>query len=928
MWEKMNKVFKTRTRSSVYVAIISMLFFSISGAVLTIFGKEFPENYQWLFINPSYTNNPKAGWIIGVWSTVLAIHGTIAALSITFMSMFATEVSTSSKKRFESITRKFIFNKYKFLSFSMEAACGLLTGIFLIAIGGGAIQYSISISISLFFIVSYTKIYYRLYFLTENKNSVSNLLLNEFSLCGLNHQEDIKERTLKNEKLSQKTLTLKCITLSSPLPRVEDNEKEEYFIISSSDEELVNFDERKLQILDDFLEPLSKISPIKLYIDIEFNRKNNAIQALFKYREERHKPKLENAKKMARQAFLFSSIKEESTNYNECVDAVVGHIFDGLYSGDVTSLKFGLECVSNLSSSGEFESLLMKLDRVITTSGVEKSFQPHILANFYKKLFSLGLPSSNSKPQFKIFTSMLDLPFYIYDEQTYSIYFNEINGRLEDLSKYEKKSTIDGFLSRYINATFKHMEARNYNVFETNTNFLTKLEYLENSDDRNTLSQHQILLLNAATYNITLLLMRVNFINVKLGNVKYKQEREKIFYLLNKWLSARFFNELYFLDETYIEIFMTHSKRDLSHSISKIREISDGEVYGVSEKPTYMAILMLFYTSHSFGSFLSLAFIRDIKKFHKATGITTYSLEEMIKITESDEFIEACIQLESLKQNKTELDEIETIKKEVTQKNIKLKSELENIRSSILKIISDEVRETEISVEITEKYSQEITTHFIKNLSKIIDIEQCIESEINGPVTYTRPLSKRELIAPVDGCFYSRSPENHSMSTIYSLIRSALGKLEEIGYEVEHLDDIDNSISTKLVTIEYMIKDRSATYRFVKGINIVDDKETLKLPEPGIYYMNIQDSFNLQFNKQKPLSISFEPIKQTADKQINNYEFLSLISISPNIIIAPKGIIKLQFLSLKKCAELFEIKEEENRSLLAMRTEIAPDDKL
>lgn len=926
MLGNVNKIFKAR--SSVYVAIITMLFFSVGGAFLTILGKEFPKNYQWLFINPSYTNNEKAGWIIGVWSSVLGIHGTIAALSITFMSMFATEASTSSKKRFESITRKFIFTKYKFLNFSMDAICGLLTGIFLLSIGGGAIQYSISISISLFFIVSYTKIYYRLYFLTENKNSVGKLLLGEFTSCGSNYREDIKARFIKNEEFSEKATALKCIKLSSPLPQIDGNEKEEFFIISSDNETLTNFNEKKLKRLDHILQSQIKNSPNKLFFDVDFNRQNNLIHAKFIYESDYQDNEIEKIKKMADQVFIFLCDKEDATNYHECVDAVVGHIFDGLLSGDITALEFGLECISNLSSSGEFESMLMKLDRLITTSGVEKSFQTHILANFYKRLLYCSLHDSNSNPRFFIFNSMLDLPFYIYDEQTYLNYFIKINDKLEYLSKYESHDTIDGYLSRYINATIKHMESRYYSVFEINTKFLTNREYLENNQDRDALSGHQTLLLNAAVYNITLLIMRLNFINAKSDNTKHIEEKEKIFSLLVEWLSAKFFKELYYLEDTYTQIFTISSRRELSNSVSKINEIPDGEVYGISNTPYYMAIITLLYTSYLWGNFLSLAFIRDIKKFHIATSITTHSIEEMIKITESEDLIIACIKLEALKKRKSEIDDSEELRQDVVQKTKKLKSELESIKSSISKIISDEVYQTKISDKLTETYTQEITTHFINNVNKIIDLDLCISSEIYEPVCYTRNLNKRELIEPIDGCFYSRNPEIHSMETVYSLIRKALGFLPKTGYTIEHLEDVDDSISKRLVTIEYMITDRSTSYRFIKGINIKDNDGALKLPEPGLYYMDIQADLNLQFNKKKPLTITFETIEQTSGQLKNSYEHLSTISIAANIIIEPKRKINLKFLSLQKCAELLKRKEDEYRSLISQHTNAEPNDKL
>lgn len=139
---------------------------------------------EYLFLTPSFLNDTKLNWTTSVWAGVLGIHGTIAALSITFMGMFVSQVSSYSEAGFKDICKSLLLRRNKFLSFSLNSIFSLLCGIVLLACGGGIIAYIISIAVSLFFILSYGLMYLKLYDVTENPTVITDYLFTELKSTG------------------------------------------------------------------------------------------------------------------------------------------------------------------------------------------------------------------------------------------------------------------------------------------------------------------------------------------------------------------------------------------------------------------------------------------------------------------------------------------------------------------------------------------------------------------------------------------------------------------------------------------------------------------------------------------------------------------------------------------------------------------------
>ncbi|HFZ2452093.1 TPA: hypothetical protein ACIJ2S_004603, partial [Klebsiella pneumoniae] len=158
----------------------------------------FDVPYKYLFVSPSFYNYAYLNWIGSVWGSILGIHGTIAALSITFMSMFVGQVSTSSEYGFESISKELLLRKHNFLSFSIHSVCSLLCGVFLLLVGSGLLGYMISTFLSLHFIIQYGVMYYKLYNLTEKPEIIKSFLFDAIEDVGHKY-DNINEQGLAIE---------------------------------------------------------------------------------------------------------------------------------------------------------------------------------------------------------------------------------------------------------------------------------------------------------------------------------------------------------------------------------------------------------------------------------------------------------------------------------------------------------------------------------------------------------------------------------------------------------------------------------------------------------------------------------------------------------------------------------------------------------
>lgn len=133
---------------------------------------------EWLWVFYNSDNLKKIGfdWIYTVWGAVLGVHGTTAALSLTFMGMVIDSINKNSPKELDNYLRKSIMKEMKFNAFGVDAIVTLIFSIYSFSIGGGLVYYALSQCLTIYFFVRYFNLYVKLFSLAKDKEYTFNYL--------------------------------------------------------------------------------------------------------------------------------------------------------------------------------------------------------------------------------------------------------------------------------------------------------------------------------------------------------------------------------------------------------------------------------------------------------------------------------------------------------------------------------------------------------------------------------------------------------------------------------------------------------------------------------------------------------------------------------------------------------------------------------
>ncbi|WP_261875673.1 hypothetical protein [Vibrio celticus] len=131
--------------------------------------------------------------IFTLWAALLAIHGTIAALSLTLNGALIDRVAEAFNPSLEGIARQAVFKRLRFQSFSNWSISSLTIGIGWFAIKGGIILYIISMMMSFSFLIFYAYVYRYL-----QKVSISPGVMKEFV------EAEIKDTKARAKSLNDK----------------------------------------------------------------------------------------------------------------------------------------------------------------------------------------------------------------------------------------------------------------------------------------------------------------------------------------------------------------------------------------------------------------------------------------------------------------------------------------------------------------------------------------------------------------------------------------------------------------------------------------------------------------------------------------------------------------------------------------------------
>lgn len=881
------------------------------------------EPYKYLLISPSFYNNSSLNWISGVWGSFLAIHGTIAALSITFMGMFVDQVSKTSEHGFESLSKVLLLREYNFLGFSVQSVCSLLCGIFLLLIGSGVIGYFISSFFSLFFIIKYGVMYYRLYHITEEPGVINGILLDSIQTTGKKYNEVNNQRQELTNEFSKVISSSNfysndqsafywsddAITLSI-FPKESDVAISGYNpnVFSKLSNKITEFNLKHNPTLFfslSFLSPISS-SSIKIIPSVDSDL------------TEEHVSEIES---ILRKGLVYSSVPYIYSEFKQFEDALVVNVRNSLLNGDEWSLDFGVRIFHELTSSENYVYTLQNIDLSITSSNTKDLVKTSLFAIFFEKMISEAINQNDLEKAANIMQALMGLARYIYSKNNFSDFYKRIFRLFDHRVRYRSEESNYVFLDLYTSTVLKNLVYNNYAAFKVDTEFVTKrLQYLDlnNETEYDSLNEMQRKMLRCLFEVVTLLIMRIEHVEKK-GD-KYQEELNDLISLLRSWVNAKFLQELYYKKELYDVLFSIPQEFSVFDAQTKIREIPDGEATWRSvSNDTYKMIAFILTQSSFNNNQFNLLFVRDAFQFKEATSISTNELSSIVTYINSDSFFKF------FKLFTKENTHDENNKQQVVAK-------LESMISSLKALVLRNVIESELEPSLVDEYRNEIKLSVEKLFELILPLDAISSNvEVNGIERYLL-INKREVLPPIDGVSIGMNIQNHSQWLIYEWIRSVLNCINVSSAEIIDIDDPQSLPTEKLVTIEYNVENRVNTFRYSKGLNVTDKDGYLKLNGSGLYYLDLLSNFELQKSKQL-LSVNIEKISEGNIDAVNlRYEFendnpylYSILNAQFNIIAMPKNIFKLYFLSEEICKSINERQEREMEQLIKGNRTENPD---
>ncbi|MCM6166007.1 hypothetical protein M4B56_18480 [Klebsiella pneumoniae] len=881
------------------------------------------EPYKYLLISPSFYNNSYLSWTTGVWGSFLGIHGTIAALSITFMGMFVDQVSKTSEHGFESLSKVLLLREYDFLGFSVQSVCSLLCGIFLLLIGSGLIGYFVSSFFSLYFIVKYGMMYYRLYHITEEPSIINGILLDSIRFTGKKYN-DVKNQCQEITNEFSKVISSSSYYSNNHSAFYRSNDSITLSVFpEKTDIAISGYDPKIFSQLSNKLTEFNLKHKPTLFISLAFLSpiSSSSIKIITAADSDLTEEHISEIESILKKGLTYTTVPYIYSDFNKFEEALVENIRNCLLSGDEWSLDFGVRIFNELTSSENYINTLRNIDLAITSSNTKDLVKTSVLAKFFEKMINESFNQNELEKAANIMRSLIDLAGYIYSKSNFSDFYKKIFRLFEHRVRYRSEESNYVFLDLYTSIVLRNLVYKNYAAFKVDTDFVTKrLQYLDlrNEAKYDSLNEMQRKMLRCTFEVISLLIMRIEYVGEKEG--EYKEELIELISLLKSWVNAKFLQELYYKKELYDVLFSIPQKFTVFDAETKIREIPDGEATWRSvSNDTYKMIAFILTQSVFNSNQFNLLFVRDATEFKNKTSILTHELKSIITYMNGDSFAKLFKLI-----TKTDISDNKN-KQQVV-------AELESITSSLSALVLRNVIESELEPSLVEIYSNEITLSVEKLFELIIPLDSIsTEAEVNGIET-SLLIDKREVLPVIDGTSYAMSIDIHSKWLIYEWIRSVLSSIDINVVEIININHPQDLLTDKLITIEYKVEDRVNTFRYSRGLKVIDKEGHLDLKGSGLYYLDLSNNFYLKRSK-KILSIDIEKIsdeniegiREKYDFEKDNPYLYSVLDASFNIVATPKDICKLYFISERECQIINERQEREMEQLIKGNRTENPD---
>lgn len=894
--EHVKKSTHKETRASMFF-MFSVL---IIGSLLFLFNKFLCESYSWLFISPSYSGTDELTWINSSWGVVLAIHGTIAALSIAFMGMFIQQVAEASNKDFVYITRQLVLRQYKFYQFSVDGICSLLIGIFFLVIGGGVIQYGISMSCSIYFILRYMMVFKYLYFITEKKEIIDSILLNKMKVVS-EYVYDINEKS-KNLRNAYEACIGKYSSLTISIRMDFDLYKEvklsdPYF---ASGKVITGFNELELKKLDSYILREYAGKNVELYLQPSFYDSGFIKDAYVFHAKDDSFDSFDSLVPLIQRCFNTSDISEEVYFYSEMESNVIQSTITSLLSNNSKQLDFCIETLYLIIISSQEITVFHNLTRAMRESPSAKNTPRTILRIFYEELIWKFYFDGRGY-DVDIFKDMLSLPRFIYDSDDYLDFIEMSQDFIEQKVSHTQN---DKFLYVYLKDSIRNLVYRQYNVFNINTSFLTSDFYSPRLMSDSKLEEGQVALLDATKTIIAYLSVRLEYIKSQ-GNtslVELKNDVTEVGYissLLCDWLNPKYLESIYYSSETYDVLFSKNSMFLDSSDEFELREIRGGKAIAINVGyHRAVSLALMLFKSFSFNNSLSIIYIDDLQEFVKRNDFTTHFIDKVIDVIGSDYFMEL-VELIEIDDAKKDLEDYQSRKED-------LLATFEQLRSKKNQVVMMKVESLPYSHSLIVKYEDSLKSDFIKSVQEYIDLSLLKDAQVLSGLNYEFQIRKREILEPINGEFFSQSSSIYASHMMRNLIDGMVKSVEKARVSVvkiNHPNDLPEGV--KYITINSLIEEIEYSFRFYRGLRYTNSSQSEPFDDNGFYYIALSSCYDFYGDKANILSVNFDSENngRLNNKNDDNDNVEPEVRMSVSLLLRwePKELQKVFFISAEDC---------------------------
>lgn len=877
---------------------VAVLFFIPLLFLFQLYIYYYEKDLLWLVYNTQSLNGTSLSWIYNSWGVIIGVHGTTAALTITFMGMIFESVSKNSPIELEDFSRQQVIGKLNVLNFSCDSLFTLIVSIFFFIIGGGVAHYIVSQFLALWFFVSYFKAYKRVFDISKNKNYIFDYIENESSLF-------CKSFAKKESNYER---------INSDLNEIIKGDKGVYFSGGSynhsfigganistlpvnSSGELCDFRREKLIKLINFVGCIKKNNDSSVFevvvprLTLFGNYGVDGIKVIYSSEFE-NSPVKKKTERLASKLF-FSSRQESGVGaYLSLVNGVCSYLVSSINVGDKNKINKSIELFSlligNEYSRYPFDCLKTIANEFLRGSNVK----PYSLGLVLKKIYIL---SGKDDCEELAFSTIIDMALVSLSNEGFYEFLVENESRINEIISYSSNNQKYYDVLLYLikdacnnlNFSVLHFWGK---FFGQDSEHLS-IKYLTLDGDKDGVIEK---ILEMQRLVITTMIMRYDSV---IKNDRTSSEYNDVIEIIGKWVNLSFVSNEYFNPKLYQVLFLVY-KKDYQFKLDEqnIRNLNRGDAYGVTEssfKIKSLVFILLFGEACNSGSNMSLKFLYNIKEASFISEFRSYDFEKMKAAVDSSSIEEIILSLGA--------DE-----KILEKSKVDLKSYVSEFEKIKKEEVVDAIQHAIIKKELVEKLEGEINSYFSNWLARKFSV-QTSNLVVDGKLRVLPLLvEKRQFIEPLDGVSYILSGNVYGEYLCNYFNGILIRSLRVTQDNVVNINKVDDFLKEGGYILIFNKKNGvTFPYTLYKGVSFFINTNYSKL-EQGVYFVpkrNIILSRVVSAECSVYIGVNENSEKTIPDNQ--HEEFKVKLNIYPNLNIKTVNIEEVRFISLESALRFY-----------------------